>query len=187
MGQIIPKPPVEYGNDCPSCTPGRWPVGETPKYVYCMFWDVVGCGVSPNDPPNGVVFRMVQQPGNPCLWLLNGSVWRPDFQPKTVGPGMSQLRLLDSGGFSFFIGTSFPCRPEYQRYTNSQAACIFAFAGSAGFGTAWWNDDVTDIITELGLQGNGKLFYELFMQTGVFEVHKFTSLYYRTNIKVKHV
>ncbi len=184
MGQRIPKPPIEFGRDCGSCTPALWPAGETPKFIYCMFWDIVGCGVGPNDPPNGEIFKMEQSATIDCLWISDGSVWKPDYHADVVGPVGSRLRLLDAGGFSFFIDTNRTCRAEYFTYTNDQAACILAYAGSAGFGSIWWNQEVTDLISAFGLGSPGKLFYELFGFTGVLEVHKFTDLYQKTNVKI---
>lgn len=185
MGLPVPDPPEDYGNNCTSCTPARWASGETPQWIYCMFWDIVDCGVSSYPAPNGEIFAMEQTAGNPCIWTKGDGVWRPDFVAKVVGTFQSRLRLLDKDGFGFFVDFHIQCPLEYHIYNNDQGACILAYAGSEGHGTIWWNSKITTIIESLGLRAGSDLFYELFRGTSDEIVHKFCDEYQRTNLKIQ--
>ena len=185
MGRRIPKPPVEHGNDCGACTPARWPAGETPKYIYCMFWGIEDCGVSPHPAPNGDVFRMEQDPTSPCYYFVQGDVWHPNFSTGTPGVSDSRLQLIDHHGFGFFTKTGPACPDEYITYPNAQIACVLMLAGAKGWGTIFWNNDVETMSEQFGLRPGFQLFYELFKSEPFYYVHKFCDLHQRTNIKVQ--
>lgn len=184
MGLPIPPPPIDYGNNCVTCTPTLWANGQTPTQIYCTFWGISGCGVSPFDPPNGEIFIMDQSIGNPCIWAKTTGTWRPDFIAGGLGGFKSRLRLFDQHGFSFFGAESFNCRPEYWRYINIQAVCMLMFAGAGGFGTIFWLDFVHTLISEVGFDTSHKIFYEFFGRTAFTTVHKICDQYQRTNIRV---
>lgn len=185
MGEPVPDPPIDYGTDCPWCTPARWPSNETPAKVYCLFSGITNCGVSSYPAPNGEIFAMDQLDGTPCQWRHNGTVWKPDWTPRRVAGPQSLLRLLDKDGFSFFNSLSLQCPPEGWTYTNQQAACILMYAGAGGIGQVWWNDKINDFIDDFGFTAGRSLFLELFRSTGVYDVYKFCDLYDRTNIRIK--
>jgi len=185
MGTPIPDPPIEHGNDCGSCTPARWAAGETPKYIYCMFWGIEDCGISPHPAPNGEVFRMEQDPGSPCLYLHQGDIWQPIFSTGTPGVSNSLLQLTDHHGFGFFTKTGPACPDEYATYSNAQIACIFMLAGAKGWGTIFWNLDIETMVDQFGLEPGTNLFYELFKSTAFYYVHKFCDTKQRTNVRFK--
>lgn len=187
MGEPIPNPPIEYGNDCVQCTPLRWPANENPKYVYVMFWNLVDCGWSPHPAPNGQIFKLEQVPGTPCLWHKSIGTWVVNWYARRPAGAQSQLNLADHHGWNFFFAISLQCPFEYWTYTNLQAACILMYAASAGFATIWWNSTITELIEGAGLVPGRSLFYELFKAAGNTEVHKFCDLYQRTNIKIKTI
>lgn len=184
MGLVIPPPPFEFGTDCPKCTPALWAVGETPKFMYAYFSDIINCGVSPHDAPNGVTFLLQQNPLNLCEWVHDGDVWHVDFDPKVFGPNQSRVRLLDHHGFSFFIGTGAPCAPEVIRFVNNQGACLFAWAGASGFCLLDWSGILLDVIEELGIDRKPKLMRESRYVDDTDIVYKLCSLYQRTNLRV---
>jgi len=70
MGHKIPPPypEVEFGVDCPSCTPSPWYPGRTPIWLYATFQGVhsqQGYPAFPNRHP----FTLHQDAAISCLWL----------------------------------------------------------------------------------------------------------------------
>ncbi len=183
MGTPQPCPPIEYGQDCPSCTPHRWPVGENPKFVYAMFTDVINCGVSDFPAPNGEVFQLEQNIGNICNWQHIGDIWHVFWDAKQAGVPLSRLRLFDKDGFQFFSDLSLACPFEYWMYRNDVAACGGMFAGASGFGRIWWNDKNMQIVQGLNLDCGPGTFNETFTGPGMKYTSKFNSRYQRTNIR----
>lgn len=185
MGTRIPSPPIEYGIDCDNCTPFRWAVGETPKYVYVYFDGLTDCGWSPHPSPNGQTFKLTQSPIAGCHWFSAGDPWIVNFYAKRPGAFQSRIELWDHHGFSFFIGHLMQCPLEYWTYANLQAACILMYAASGGTATVFWSDQITTLIEQFGLVAGRELFYEMFQTDGPPEVHKFCDRHQRTNIKFK--
>lgn len=183
MGTPLPCPPIDHGSDCPACTPGRWPVGENPKFVYVMFFNIIDCGVSSYPAPNGKVFTLEQNIGNICNWQHLGDIWHVFWDAKRIGFAQSRLRLLDKDGFQFFSDLHIQCPMEYWIYTNDVVACGGMFAGAAGFGRIWWNTKNNAIIEGMGLDCGPGAFNETFSGPGSKVTTKFTSLHQRTNIR----
>lgn len=110
MGTKIPPPPGDFpaGEDCPACTPGVFPSGGWPKYLYVTFSGMTACpGFSP--APNGYPFRL-EQTFAPCEYQLlheyQGSEWWIHLELT-----LSRLRLWNQdepGGITFW-GTADPC------------------------------------------------------------------------------
>lgn len=185
MGTPLPCPPIKSGSDCPACTPGRWPSGETPKFVYVMFWKIINCGVSSYSAPNGHVFTLEQNPANICNWFWLGDTWHVFWDAKRIGPPQSRLRLLDVDGFSFFSDLSLQCPMEYWTYINDQNSCILMYAGARGGGTVWWNSKNNAVITSMGLDCGLGSFNETFRGPSSKITSKFNSLYQRTNLRIQ--
>lgn len=187
MGTKLPCPPVESGNDCPLCTPTRWPSGETPKFIFATFTNIIDCGKSRFTPPNGQVFRLEQNPFSVCNWRWLGDTWHVFWDAKLIAPPLSRLRLLDVDGFSFFSDLSLGCPLEYWRYVNDQAACILQYAGALGQGRIWWNDKNLEFVEGLGLKCGPGSFNETFPGPGTKSTTKFNSLHQRTNLRIQTV
>lgn len=184
MGTPIPSPDPEYGNDCTLCTPARWPSGQTPKFIYAFFTGIVDCGISPHPFGMPLTLKMEQSAVNNCIWVHTGDVWLADYQPDLIVPDKSRLRLQDHHGFSHFTSDGNSCPPEYSTYANAQAACILAYAGSAGTGTIFWSEEILFLIEELGLDAGPNLFYDYFNVDTSDRVHKFADQQQRTNLKL---
>lgn len=185
LGTPLPCPPVEPGNDCPLCTPVRWAVGETPKYVFATFVNIIDCGKSRFTVPNGHVFRLQQNAASDCNWFWEGDNYHVFFDAKMVAPPLSRLRLFDSDGFSFFGSLSIGCPLEYWRYVNNQGACILMYAGALGTGRVWWNDKNMEFVEGLGLNCGAGSFNETFPGPSTKVTTKFNNLYQRTNLRIQ--
>lgn len=188
MGQPITTPTLPHETDCPRCVPPvgtRWAVGETPQFIYATFSGIENCGFSHHPAPNGLIFKLTQTPASVCTWLLLGDVWHVTFIADRIAPNVSQLRLSDHDGFSFFTDQQVACPPELQSYVNDQAACILFFAGAGGSGTIWWNEELLTLTEQFGLTPSDRLMYDVFPVNSDFEVHRFADQRDHTNIKIK--
>lgn len=185
MGIQVPPPPYDKGTDCSYCTPSLWPPGSTPKYVYACFSDIINCGKSSYDAPNGYTFRLEQSPGAACTWLHDGVVWQVDWEPKVVGHDYSRVRLFDILGYSFFSGIGDVCADEIIRYVNSQGSCILMYAGAGGFCCIDWSGILLAFIIDLGIDAYHQLMRDGFYVNDESFVYRLASIYQRTNIKIK--
>lgn len=93
----IPVVPVEYGNDCPSCTPAVWAPGKTPKHMFAAFFDLEEC--LPYTASHNGTILITQDPGLPChfhrLVIIPEIEW-------SAGPGLTTL--TSKLGLSLFFG-----------------------------------------------------------------------------------
>lgn len=188
LGQRIKNPNIEFGSDCTRCTfPtfDRFPAGETPKYVYACFWGIENCGFSSYSAPNGRIFRLPQDAGNPCMWYLDGSVWKVEFIADRIAPAVSRLQLGDKDGWSFFTGNQVICPDEYTVFNNAQGACILMYAGAGGHGTIWWNAELLDISEDFGIVPCTELFYDVFNIDASTFVHRFSDRRSGVSISIK--
>lgn len=188
MGEPITTPTIPHVADCHRCVPPvgtRWPVGETPQYIYATFSGIINCTWSHHPAPNGQIFRLEQQVANVCLWSLTGSIWHVNFIADRIAPNVSQLRLGDHDGWSFFTDQQVACPPELQPYINDQAACIGMLAGAGGFGTIWWNVELIYLAEQFGLKPSERLMYDVFPVNSDFNVHRFADQRDHTNVKIK--
>ncbi len=183
MGTPLPCPPIEYGIDCGNCTPGRWAPGETPKFVYALFFGITNCGISRFAAPNGVVFKLEQNPAAWCNWRWLGRNFHVFWDANLLGPPLSRLRLHDVDGFSFFADLSLKCPLEYWLYSNDQNACVLMYAGAGGGGRVWWNSKNMNVVGGAGLDCGPCTFNETFTGPAQKVTSKFNSRYQRTNIR----
>lgn len=188
MGQPISSPDIPHDTDCPRCVPpvgSRWGVGETPLYIFCTFSGLVDCGRSHHPAPNGLIMRMTQTVGNVCMWRMEGEIWKAEFIADRIAPNVSQLRLSDHDGWSFFTDQQLACPPELQSYANDQLNCIPMYGASEGVGTIWWNADLLLIALAFGMVPSDRLMYDVFPVSDDFEVHRFADERDHTNVKIK--
>lgn len=69
MGLKIPQD-EDYllrGNNCNACTPVPYAIGEQPKFVWVIFYDVVSAPALP-DAPNNMLFKCEQSPVDACTY-----------------------------------------------------------------------------------------------------------------------
>lgn len=185
MGTPVPTPEPPYGTDCPACTPGLWPSGKTPENVYIYVTGIQDCGKSTNPPPNGKTFACPQMVGSPCIWYLDGSVWKVTFHAKRSGYNYSWVTVFDADGWSFFNGTGDPCPSDLHYIDNDQASCILQYAGAGGYAIVSYFDVVSWLVANFGLVAGSSLFNEIFEHPSGDVVQKFCDRVQRTNIKFR--
>jgi len=104
----IPVDPIEYGDDCPACTPNPWPAGKTPKHMFATFFDLVNC--LPYTAKHNGTILITQDPGSPCHFSRLGIIPEIDY---LTGVGLTTL--TSKLGLSLFFGD------------NVAAKCVFFF------------------------------------------------------------
>ncbi len=154
-------------------------------YVFAYFSGISDCGRSSYPVPNGRTLLLQQSIGNDCEWQHLGDVYHCFWEPSWQWPNNSRLRLLDVDGFSFFSGVGAHCPAEIARYPNSQNTCILMYAGAGGFCMVDWSGILLTQAVELGIDFKPKLMRESRDIDAVHSIYKFTSLYQRTNLKLK--
>lgn len=187
MGQLIKPPPIEYGNDCGYCTPGLWPVGQTPKRMLVYFDGMTACPISHIPPPNGRTFILEQSPISACTWQYNDATWNIDYQPFVPMPNRCQIRLADHHGFFFFTKTGRPCPDEVRIFTNSFLSCAGFVGAYGGRALLSWTKELNVIIESLGIDNVHGLRYEPRIISIGSHVDKLCNLYQRTNLKLLHL
>lgn len=181
---ITPKPP--YGTDCPVCTPGLWPAGETPQHVYIYFEGITDCGWSVHPAPNGQTFELDQVDGSPCRWAHDGDVWMVNFHAKRVGFDYSWITLVSEDGYFLFDGTGVTCPPDLAVFDNDMESCILFYGGAGGHAILSYTDIVSWLVAQFGLDAGVNLMHQLFLHPDGDIVHKFCDIRQVTNIKIKY-
>ena len=103
MGTPI-DPTGEYGNDCPTCTPSLFPVGETPQFITATITgDWTAC---PGESLPSDIWVLEQMEFFPCHWTLTAS-------------GILCRLFLSDPQSSFFIRPDIA--PPHPYYFNSTA------------------------------------------------------------------
>lgn len=64
-----PVVPGEYGPDCGHCTPELFDEGKTPKYMNVVFRGIEKKWSEVADPPNGILFKVIQNVAQHCTWM----------------------------------------------------------------------------------------------------------------------
>lgn len=71
------------GNTCPSCTPGQWVEGWTPRYMRISFSGIEPCfGTPPDDPIPNRTFLAKQT--DVCLWEFGSDEFAGYWWPRGV-------------------------------------------------------------------------------------------------------
>lgn len=176
--------PIVYGDDCLL----GWAEGETPKYVYARFSQIVKCPGDPPGltvtPPNDRVFKLTQDSVNPCLWVFENGPWVVTFRI-VAGPVRTWLNIenLDDGWF-YFDATPEMSPEEGFVYHNEQTDCDGDWGAKDGFGVVTWTPQATDLLEAINLIKGNDLFMELRPLINGRLVYKFCRLEDATNIKI---
>ena len=185
MGLNLPDPVPIYGDDCIGCTPGLFPPGETPSFIFVLFENIKSCYQSPHTVPETMLCKLYQVPGLPCRYRHNGTVWKADLFIARGGTGDSFLGLFDEFGWVHFVSRGAYCPPEFTIFENEQFLCLYQWASHKGTAIMFFDDTIARLIDSFGLQPGKTLFLESFDGSGGFMIQKFCDLYQRTNIKFK--
>lgn len=169
--------PPEYGNDCAHC----WDPGETPEFIYVMFegvkkGDVVGSQI----PPNGHIFKCIQDPAAPCIFNYNkaGAGWQVEFA-RAAGTGRWHMKLWHDG-HSHFTGWLPDCPEEHDIWTNLLWTPIF-HPGYDGVATVFWLDEARTLMAAMNIPDESGTFMEFFLKDESDPVYKFCNTRYGIN------
>lgn len=186
MGTRVPEPPIDYGNDCPVCTPpagSLWAAGETPLFVYVYFQALESCPWLGEKPPNGQTFKLTQRDDKPCMYEHIGSVWKVQWWAWDVGDNQSHVYLWGPAGFLHFHAESVPCPPECHIYTNLWDWCGHPAASINGLAVVHWMGVVLSIIVGMHLPTDTQIMHEVFVKDEDKIVHKLCITDIFANIK----
>jgi len=188
MGIPLPSPEIDTGTDCAACTgPDKlWDAGKTPEFVYATFHNLNACPNFSGILPNGMSFKCAQEPGRPCWWRHQGSVWYVSFYAKIPAENQSELLLVYVPDNKLaFQARDEHCRFEFYGYSNLILNCTTNVCATDGIGVVSWNDIPLDFVAALGLTPGQSLFLEPFVHVDGDRVVKFCSKQDSTNIRIK--
>lgn len=184
MGQRMPDKPIEYGNSCSQC----WDPGETPKYVYARFSIVKRRTDQVPDvcitPANDRLFKLTQDPMEPCAWFYDQSGWTVRFDLVMQGVGNTWLYLDDTIGNHYYSSISPSCYQEGTVLHNDFDGSEPFDCGYNGIAVVTWTPQATEILEAINLAKGKDLFLELFPREDGKLVYKFCRLKDATNIKI---
>lgn len=184
MGQRMEDKPIVFGENCAQC----WAPGLTPKYLYARFALVcMRTDYDPNPcdmPPNDVVFKLTQDPGQVCAWFYDQGNWTVRFDLDNLGPGNTEFTLDDTAGNHYFHNRSDTCYPEGTVLHNDIPEDDPTGCGFEGIGVVTWTPQATDILSAINLSKGYDLFMELRPRADGKLVYKFCRLKDATNIAI---
>lgn len=184
MGQRMQDEPIEYGINCLQC----WPDGLTPKYLYARFALVTKRTDHDPDfcsmPPNDVVFKLTQDPGEPCAWFYDQGNWTVRFDLVNLGIGNTEFTLDDTIGNHYFHNRSDTCYSEGTVLHNDIPPDEPGACGYDGFGIVTWTPQATDLLAAINMSKAYDLFMEIHPRDDGKIVYKFCKLQDATNVKI---
>lgn len=188
MGINIPTPEIESGTDCSACTGiGKpWTLGDTPRVVFANFTLLNPHDTNPIALPNSHAFACHQEPGFPCWWRHQGSVWYVSFFAKIPAEPFSELILVHvpMNKLAFQARGSI-CPFEYHGFSNLITIDGPNTIAKDGIGVISWSEIPQNLISEFGLQPSAELNLENFVHEPAHRVIKFCDRTDSTNIKFK--
>ncbi|MBA7674907.1 hypothetical protein ES703_83132 [subsurface metagenome] len=184
MGQRMDDIPIEFGADCSEC----WPPDETPKYLYARFSIVKRRTDQVPDvcltPPNDRVFKLTQDPLEPCAWFYDQAGWTVRFDLILMGPGNTWLYLDDDPGNHYYSSVTPSCYQEGTVLHNDFDGTEPIRCGYNGLGIVTWNPQATKLLSDINMSKASDLFMELRPLEDGKLVYKFCRLQDATNIKI---
>jgi len=184
MGQRMKDEPILYGADCLQC----WEAEKTPKYLYARFAKVIRrtdlipdvCKI----PPNNQLFKLTQDPLEPCAWFYDQSGWTVRFDLVMQGIGNTWLYLDDAVGNHYYSSTSASCYAEGTVLHNEFGPAEPFACGYNGIAVVTWTPQATKLLEDINLAKAHDLFMELFPLIDGKLVYKFCRVKDSTNIKI---
>lgn len=186
MGQRQDQDEIIYGDDCVWC----FASGQTPKYVYARFSNIVNCppGLDPPCPipPNDHVFKLTQSDIDPCLYIYEANGWKVEFGFNTGVPLESRLFLRDGDGRFHFMGAAEPCADEGTMYHNTIICGDPGGCSSGGIGIVTWRTESITILAALNIKTGYDVFMEMRPLVDGNKVYKYCRLKDATNIAIEY-
>lgn len=184
MGQPMPDIPIVYGADCLQC----WDPAKTPKYVYARFSLVKRRTDQVPDvcitPANDRMFKLTQDPMEPCAWFYDQSGWTVRFDLVMQGVGKTWLYLDDTIGNHYYSSiTDTDCEEGKVLHNDFDGTELF-LCGYNGIACVTWTPQATDILKSINMEKAANLFMELRPLANGKLVYKFCKLQDATNIKI---
>jgi len=180
----MPDKPILYGVNCSQC----WDPGKTPKFLYARFINVIRRTDLVPDvciiPPNDRVFKLTQDPMEPCAWFYDQSGWTVRFDLVMQGVGNTWLYLDDAAGNHYFTSITPSCYQEGTVLHNEYLGAEPFTCGYVGLGVITWTPQATEILEAINLGKGEDLFMELFPLADGKLVYKFCRIKDATNIKI---
>lgn len=185
MGQRQDKDEIVYGNPCPI----GFPDGDTPKYLYVRFSQIIKCPDWPptffETPPNDHAFKLTQSETYACVWQVTTTDWNVvvdlQFNPTKI---IFWLEHMPDGRVYFYSLTDTPL-VEGKAYHNENLDCGIGYASVGGFATVTWRLQTLKVMGLLNIKTAKDLFMELRPRKDGKLVYKFCRLQDATNIAIE--
>lgn len=185
MGQRMSDVPHIYGDDCLI----GFPEDETPKYLYVRFSEIVNCPGGPPGgfpiPPNDRLFKLTQNPLQPCQWIYSSPEW---YIQLLIAAGPLRIFLwldaLETGTRVFYTEEE-GALDEGTVYNNEMTECIEFVSGIGGIAAVTWTQEATNLLKSLNIKRADDLFMEMRPLVDGNKVYKFCRLRDATNIAIE--
>lgn len=182
MGHRMSDTPHVYGDDCLAV----FERGKTPKYVYVRFSGIVTCPGSAPIAPNDRVFKLTQDPENPCAWYYYIAPWYVYFW-YVLWPDLTQIGLLEFvGAWEYFDRQEAGHANEGYVFGNDLAECYVGRGGSKGIAVVTWTQQATALLEAINMQRADDLFMEMRPLADGNLIYKFCRKWDATNIAIKY-
>lgn len=163
------------------------PADETPKYIYCFFYDLLKGDLSGAfEPPNLHVFKMSQVDGTPCIWSHTNTVfgWKATFGMNGIQCWLLLQDTVHPSNYYFAHTKAVSPPVEYELFDNFFQVPWDNW-GYGGHGVIFWLSDITWLATAFGFDQVDDLKLEIFADDADDLIIKFCSLTMRSNVKFK--
>lgn len=122
-------PEIEYGNDCPDCTPNPVPAGKTPLVITIVFAGLKQC--SDDAPIQAFDLKVHQVDGWPCEYDIE------NFFSCSMNIDISSIDLFETvSGDWWFWSAENKCITHHEN-DSFCAFGVYAYGGEAEF--TWYN------------------------------------------------
>ncbi len=182
MGQRQNKTEIVYGDDCLR----SFDAGNTPKYLYVRFLELITCPGAWFTPPNDRVFRVEQKPLASCEWFLLADPWMIDVIVR-AGPVETYIALHnDTDGLDYFFCTEPGPLDEGFVFHNEITECNLGYGAKGGIATITWGLETMKLMGLLNIKAAVDLFMEMRPLDDGSKVYKYCNLRDATNIAIKY-
>lgn len=192
MGKRLPDTNIDIGENCVAClieNGGYFVSGQQPKFLYLTFSAIqhvtsYECQTHPY-PPNGHIFTLEQQPGNPCTYIYDRDPWFIEIKFGPSGIPNRTVRLQSTGAMIYFDSLSSAENQCEFNHSNLYTGPVVGCCGFGGYSTISFRRELLVIAESLGIPLSKTTFAESFSVDADHSVIKFCNKKDGTNIKIK--